>query len=187
MKFMNIIGGKFKGRKLQGPKGDARPTSSLVRGALFNICQTYIEGTEFLDLFSGVGAIGLEALSRGAKFATFVEKDRGNSRIIEANIETLGVKEFSYLLKIDVFLALQQMKTQFDIIFADPPYGKTSASLSNEVLEVVDKSELLKADGCLFLEDSPEGSQMGYVPKRLALASERKLGSAVLREYRLIT
>ena len=180
---MNIIAGKFKGRKLKGPNNDARPTSAIVRGAVFNICQTYIEDTEFLDLFSGVGAIGLEALSRGARFATFVEKSRENCKIIEHNMHALAVEKQSILLKIDVFLALQQLSTQFDIIFADPPYGTSSLSLSNEVLEIVDRSSLLKPEGRLFLEDSPEGSRTNYVPTRLALASERKLGSAVLREY----
>lgn len=187
---MYIIGGKHKKRRLVAPKSkEVRPTASQLREALFNICQHHIEGVRFLDLFAGSGAIGLEALSRGACHATFVEKNRTSLVALKQNIQNLQEEERSKIYSCDVFEALKRLskeKREFDIIFADPPYGTHELSWSNAVLEAVDHSSLLAKEGHLFLEDALEASEETHPPENLKLLSARRYGGAVLREYVLI-
>lgn len=183
---MQIIGGKHKKRRLVGPKGDAtRPSASMLRETLFNLCQWEIEGAEFLDLFAGAGAVGLEALSRGAKFSTFVEKNRQAIKTIESNIAALKEEANALILCMDVFAALaflEKKQASFDLIFADPPYGE---GLSEQVLQWVDAHPaLLKKEGSLFLEDTKQGPV--FTPTHLALVSERRCGRAYLRHYRKV-
>src|SRR5580700_58901 len=99
---MRIISGKYRGRVLSAPKSKlTRPSSSLVRGAVFNILQDSVEGAEFLDLFAGSGLVGLEALSRGAKHATFVEKENNALVALTKNVKSLGVGAESTILRGD--------------------------------------------------------------------------------------
>src|SRR5436305_1632219 len=101
---MRIIAGTFKNRRLIAPKGDAtRPTTEQLRESLFNICQHYLEGAHFLDLFAGSGAMGLEALSRGASYATFVDNNKESVGYIHANVEALKVGGHSKVICGDVF------------------------------------------------------------------------------------
>lgn len=185
---MYIIGGKHKKRRLAAPKSkDVRPSASQLREALFNICQQFIEESRFLDLFAGSGAIGLEALSRGASHATFVEKNRPSLVALKQNIAHLQEEKHTQVLSYDAFDALKKLirdKREFDIIFADPPYGTEELSLSNKVLEVIAESSLLAQGGHLFLEDALEASQ-GVVSSEsgLELVNTRRYGGAILREY----
>ena len=132
---MHIIGGIYRNRTLIAPKGqEVRPTSSRLREALFNICQSYIQDALFLDLFAGSGAMGFEAISRGAKKATLIDLSKDSIRCIEANAASLNVEEQVQILQGDVFKwieRLQKQGVQFDIIYADPPYqiGKEASSL----------------------------------------------------------
>ncbi|MCP5469637.1 MAG: 16S rRNA (guanine(966)-N(2))-methyltransferase RsmD [Chlamydiales bacterium] len=170
--MLYIIAGKYKKRKLMTPKGGTtRPSLGKMRETLFNICQNEIEGASFLDLFAGAGAIGLEALSRGAHSLTLVEKDRNAQHCIEKNIEALGVH--AHLIKGDVFKALEHLPP-FDIIYADPPYGK---GFSARVATLVEQYQLLKEGGSLFLEDSTK-----ELPelKQLQKKSSRKTGRSYL-------
>lgn len=118
-----ILAGRWKGRVLQVPR-DARPTSSRAREALFDILQDSIRGSRFLDLFAGSGAVGLEALSRGASAAVFVERD---SRALERNLATLGAEpeEFEIVRDDarDAICALERRGETCDLVFADPPYS----------------------------------------------------------------
>lgn len=118
---MKIIAGKYKNLSLKSPKGSkTRPTLSKVRQSVFNIIQNEIEGARFLDLFAGSGAMGCEALSRGASTVTFVEKDFAAIQCIKDNLQKLGEK--GTILKADAQAALKKIEGPFDILYIDPPY-----------------------------------------------------------------
>ena len=121
---MRIVAGEFGGRRLVAPKGDiARPTQDRVREAWFSILGDAVEGARVLDLFAGSGALGLEALSRGAVSVDFVEKARPSLLALEANIETLGVGSVAKIRKGDALKFAEGLDTgTYDLVFADPPY-----------------------------------------------------------------
>lgn len=123
---MRIISGKFKGRRLLGPRGaDLRPTSDRLKETLFNIFGSGISGSVILDVFAGTGAIGLEALSRGAREAVFIESSREAARLIRKNIELCRVATGYRILQGDVFTSLRALAREgftADIAFLDPPY-----------------------------------------------------------------
>jgi 16S rRNA (guanine(966)-N(2))-methyltransferase RsmD len=181
---MKIIAGTFKNRSILSPKGEkTRPTSSRLRETLFNICQQYIEGTVFLDLFAGSGAMGFEALSRGASFVTFVDNDRNAIQSIKKNIEMLGVKECTAVVQGDVLQALERFQRQekrFDIIYADPPYEDRYSGL---LLKEMDRSNLLNEGGTFFLEESSKIRLDVDSLTRLKMANKRVSGRSVLFEF----
>lgn len=121
---MRIIAGTFGGRRLVAPKGDvARPTQDRVREAWFSILGAEVQGARVLDLFAGSGALGLEALSRGAVSAVFVEKARASLAALEKNIAELGVEGATTVVKGDALKYAEAMVPGgFDLVFADPPY-----------------------------------------------------------------
>lgn len=160
--MVRISSGKLKGRQVVTSKkiftsteGDElRPTSSKVREAVFNILQAEIDQALFLDLYAGTGAVGLEALSRGAERVFFVESNQVRSKAITGHIEKLGLgaRASVYQEKAEVFLQ-RAVRTgmKFDIIFVDPPY------LSDEILKVlpyIAEHNILKDDGCILAEHS---------------------------------
>src|ERR687894_2951721 len=130
---MRIVGGRWRGRSLAGPKSDAiRPTSDRLRETLFNILQhSYddpIEGARVLDLFAGTGAMGLEALSRGAAFALFVDDGAQARGLIRENVETLGLGGATRLFRRDATrMGAAAPNAPFSLVFCDPPYGKDLA------------------------------------------------------------
>jgi 16S rRNA (guanine966-N2)-methyltransferase len=128
---MRIVTGKFRGASIEAPKGlGTRPTSDKVRQALFNVLEHgaprfEFEGARVLDLFAGSGALGLEALSRGARFALFVEDDSAARAAIRRNVETLGLTGVTKVWRRDATSLGEAGTLQpFDLIFCDPPYGK---------------------------------------------------------------
>lgn len=127
---MRIVGGKFRGRNLLAPRSNnIRPTTDRARESLFNIlAHAYpetLEASRVLDLFSGTGALGLEALSRSARFALFVEHSVEGRALLRANVETLGVQGSTKIFKRDATtLGGRGQIEPFDMVFADPPYGK---------------------------------------------------------------
>lgn len=181
---MQIVSGKFKNRKLISPKGNVtRPTSSRLRESLFNICQGYVEDASFLDLFAGSGAMGFEALSRGAKHVTFVDLAKEALTAIEANAKSLDVLRDVDILFGDVFaqlIKLEKRKKQFDLIYADPPYD---TPFSGQVLKIIDEGNLLKPGGELFIEDSRDSIPLESQLKTLVLKSSRRLGRSFLQQY----
>lgn len=138
---MRITGGKFGGRTLAGPKDDSiRPTSDMVRQAVFNVLAHNdfgagfaLEGAKALDLFAGTGAMGLEALSRGAKFCLFVEQDAKARALIRENVEALNLTGASKIWRRDA-TALGPMAANangpYDLVFLDPPYRKNLVPLA---------------------------------------------------------
>lgn len=152
--MLHIISGKFKNRRLLVPKGSiTRPTSGLVRAAVFNILQNHTEGLVVLDLFAGSGAMGFEALSRGAQSVYFVEKDRNAAQTIKENIVLLKTESIAKLTQTDALSALNffaKSKMKFDLIYIDPPYDLVNLGI--KCIEFIDEHLLLSSNGWIILE-----------------------------------
>jgi 16S rRNA (guanine966-N2)-methyltransferase len=135
---MRIIAGSLKGRRLDAPTWPGlRPTSDKLRETLFNVLGDRVVGARVVDGYAGTGAVGLEALSRGAAHVTFVENDRRAGRLIEANLEHCGVIERYAIIRVDLARAAPQPPlTPVDIMFLDPPYG---SRLLHAALEHADR------------------------------------------------
>lgn len=150
---MRVIAGSARRIQLQTPVGmETRPTTDRIKETLFNMIQPQLCDCQFLDLFSGSGAIGIEALSRGAKNAVFVEQGAEAMRCIEENLQCTKLAERSKLLKMDVFAALQHLQgtsDKFDIIFMDPPYGY---EWEKKVLERLKSMDILDEDTDIIFE-----------------------------------
>ncbi|MEZ5315126.1 MAG: 16S rRNA (guanine(966)-N(2))-methyltransferase RsmD [Chlamydiales bacterium] len=175
---MQIIGGKHKKRKLFVPQTSLiRPTSSKLRETVFNICQQEIVGARFLDLFAGSGAMGLEALSRGAIHTTFVEKSALALIAIKRNVQLLDEENQTTILRGNVFNLIPTLPSSFDVIYADPPYGK---EMGDEVLHQIDKYQLLIDGGMVFIEDS--AFKTPHL-NTLILKKTYKVGATLLVQY----
>ncbi|UWP59656.1 16S rRNA (guanine(966)-N(2))-methyltransferase RsmD [Ruminococcus gauvreauii] len=149
---MRVIAGKARSIRLQTPKGmQTRPTTDRIKETLFNILQTGMAGCYFLDLFSGSGAIGIEALSRGAAHCVFVEQDREAVRCIKDNLQKTKLQDESEILEMDVLSAIGRMdKTvRFDYVFMDPPYLN---AVEERVLETLADSALITEDTVIIIE-----------------------------------
>lgn len=121
---MRVIAGRLRGRRLKAPTWDGlRPTSDRLRETLFDILGPAVEGARVLDGFAGTGAIGIEALSRGAAHATFVEHDPRAVKLIEMNLELLGLKDRAIIRAGFAEAARRLADTAFDLVFLDPPYA----------------------------------------------------------------
>lgn len=133
---MRIVAGKFGGRKLISPKGkDVRPTSDKIRGAVFNMLQARhaVEGAYVLDAFCGSGALGLEALSRGAAFCRFMDKDKLSIDLVHENAQNFDCLEYCDFLKCDATKMRGSGET-YSLVFLDPPYNHNLVSLMIETL-----------------------------------------------------
>lgn len=151
--MLRIISGEHKGRMIKTlPGRHTRPTANRVKEALFNILQTKLHGSLILDLFSGTGNIGLEAMSRGAEKVVFVEKNPAALHILRENCRSLEYAEFVDILPFDVKKALEILSKQgllFDIVFMDPPYDK---GLEVPTIKHLDQVNLLKETGIIAVE-----------------------------------
>ncbi len=182
---MRIVAGKFKGREIKGPaSGATRPTSDRVRESIFNILAHGVEGFELegarvLDLFAGTGALGLEAISRGAKFCCFVEDDAGARGVIRTNADACGVIGQTRIWRRDATdLGPCAPQTPYDLIFADPPYGK---GLGEKALASVLGGGWLSPGGVVVLEEAAR-SMVAEVPG-LALLDRREYGDTQILFY----
>lgn len=134
---MRIISGQHKGRRLQSISGtDVRPTADQVKEALFNILSQNVLGSWVLDLFAGTGALGIEALSRGAQYAVFIENASRPLTVLQKNLHTFGLLTQSQVIRWDIsknLNCLTSFQNQFDLVFMDPPYqkGLVPVALSN--------------------------------------------------------
>ena len=186
--MIRIIGGTFGGLKLCTPKGVAtRPTSSQIRGAVFNICQGYTEGAVFLDICAGSGGVGFEALSRGAKEVVFLEHDRHAIFALKENIARLGVQKNASFLFGDALHTLGRLESEkkhFDLIYFDPPYSKKGEKpnpLVTHVLTFLDQCEhLMGPETLLFFEEASSFTLESVYVKRLKLQSKRRFGDSQL-------
>ncbi|MBK6684201.1 MAG: 16S rRNA (guanine(966)-N(2))-methyltransferase RsmD [Deltaproteobacteria bacterium] len=179
---MRIIAGIYGGRRLAAPKGErTRPTADRAKEALFSILGG-LEGAHVLDLYAGTGAIGLEALSRGAARAVFVEKARPALEALDENLRALGIDgEAAKVLRLDVGRALKVLAEdeRFDLIYADPPYELARTALP-EVLGFATRG--LSETGRLVLEHRHLDPSPA-APPGLALTDQRRYGEATLAFY----
>lgn len=157
---MRVIAGKFRSRPLHSLRGiDLRPTSDRLRETLFNVLTagnpTALEGKTWLDLFAGTGAVGIEALSRGAAQVYFVESSIPAAGLIQRNLDSLGVKAGFEVLKDEVARALRKLATRnvtADFVFLDPPYRMEK--IYPQTLQLLSQSLLLKSDAVVVAEHS---------------------------------
>lgn len=148
---MRVITGTARGRKLREPSNmDIRPTTDLVKESIFNIVQFDIEGRRVLDLFAGTGQLGIEALSRGARSATFVDESSEAIKIVRENLEHCKLQGEAVRNNAVSFLS---RCGKFDLIFLDPPYA---SELINEVLQKIIKFDILSDGGIIICETSCE-------------------------------
>jgi len=156
---MRIITGSARGTRLKTPKGrGTRPTADRVKESLFNILGTKTAGRRVLDLFAGTGALGLEALSRGAKRAVLV--DAATAGLLRENAEHTHLEAFAEILAMDVFAALSRLAAQqesFDLVFCDPPYH---LGLWQRALAMLDGSGLLAREGILVIEHGADENDL---------------------------
>lgn len=165
---MRVIAGTAKRLQLKTVKGDnTRPTTDRIKETLFYMLQNDIEGCRFLDLFSGSGAIGIEALSRGAKEAVFVENNKEAINCIKENLIFTKLVNSGIVMSYDVMTAISMLEgrnAKFDIVFMDPPYNK---EIEKEVLDRLKQSEIIDSDTMIIVEASLNTSfsylrDMGY-------------------------
>ena len=172
---MRIIGGTARGRKIEAPEGlHTRPTLDRVRESVFGSVQFDIIDADVLDLFSGSGAMGLEALSRGARHAVLNDADPQCVRLITANAEKLGFLDRCRLLQKDYAACLKfcaDRGDRFDFIFLDPPYGK---GYDDQAVELILSLGLLKPEGRIVAEHSTERKE----PYPAKLLDRKKYGKA---------
>ena len=176
---VRIIAGKYGGRVLDAPgRSSTHAMSERARNAMFNSIGSEIEGARVLDLFAGSGSLAFEALSRGAKSALLIEKDRIAAKIIQKNIDTLKVGQAAHVVKATVSNWLETADTgEFDIIFADPPYHDTQFSTITRAFS------LLKPGALMVLSHPGKGE----VPSKtgVVVVDNRSYGNLNLTLYRL--
>ena len=145
---MRVIAGSLKGRRLKAPTWDGlRPTSDKLRETLFNILAPRVEGARVVDGYAGTGAIGIEALSRGAAHVTFIESHRRAAALIEENLRACGVEQGYTIQCADVVAALDAPASAFDLILLDPPYDTENVSAALDAA-----ARHLTGDGLIVLE-----------------------------------
>lgn len=151
---MRVIAGTCRSLPLKTlPGKDTRPTTDRIKETLFNMLQSYIPECRFLDLFAGSGAIGIEALSRGAREAWFVEQNRSAVSVIRDNLRFTKLEDRSHVIQADVMSALRGFdgEVKFDVVFMDPPYLK---GLEKQALDILEKSPCVTKDTLFVVEAS---------------------------------
>jgi len=171
---LRVSGGEARGRRLKAPK-NIRPTQGMVKQAIFNMVGPRIEGAMVVDLFAGSGALGIEALSRGAARVTFVDQQPRGLAILRQNLDALGFRERSDVIRGDVVRWLETGPSALsaaDFVFLDPPYDD---AVLNRALEVLDRTA---ATSYVFVEHSKRQQLPGL--SRLRIDRERRYGDTVV-------
>lgn len=176
---MRVIAGKARGHKLKALEGfETRPTLDRVKESLFNTLQTYLYDCVFLDLFAGTGAIGIEALSRGAEKTYFIDKNPQAVAVIQENLKHTKLIDQSEVLCFDAFQALDELKTRnikFNVIYLDPPFFE---GYNSSILKKIKETQILCSNGMIVLERATENAlseEMGY-----SIIKEKKYGTITL-------
>jgi len=177
---MRIISGKFKGKKILEPNDlNTRPLKDLTKESIFNIIKhsnkftINLENSEILDLFSGTGSFGIECISRGAKFVTFVENYDGILPILKKNLANLKSASNYLIIEKNIFnnLNLKEFKKQFDIIFLDPPYKEKEL---NNLLSFLINDKILNQNGIIIIHRHKK--QIDSLPNQINILEEKKYG-----------
>ena len=180
---MRVIAGTAKGKTLKMVPGEGtRPITDRVKEALFNILVHDVPGSRFLDLFAGTGAVGIEALSRGAAQATFVEKAAQAARVVRENLRLVGLSDRAVVLQQDAFKFIPQSQEQFDIIYIAPPQYQ---QLWSRALLALDEHPLLSSEGVIVVQIFPKEFQP-LTLQCYQLDDQRRYGSTLLCFYQRI-
>ena len=188
---LRVVTGEAKGRKLKTLKTmtGTRPIMDRVKTALFDILSRDIRGSRFLDLFAGTGSVGIEALSRGAAHATFIEMDRKIMQLVRDNLQITKFTDRADTLQADAFKFLEQAnrsagRIPYDIVYVAPPQYHDMAA---RALALLDTSPLVSEKGLVIVQIDPkEREGISAVPcTRLVLTDERRYGNTLLMFYRI--
>ncbi|MGH9804250.1 MAG: 16S rRNA (guanine(966)-N(2))-methyltransferase RsmD [Candidatus Acidiferrales bacterium] len=183
---MRVIAGEFKSRRLKTLAGlKTRPTSDRLRETLFNVLGARVAGSVFADCYAGSGAVGIEALSRGAEWVYFLENTRAAVRVIEANLKSLEVKGGFEILPHDAVAGLrhlEQREVRLDVVFLDPPYR--AAEEYERVLNYLGASSVLAPDAVVIAEHHPK-QPLAERYGKLIRTRELRQGNAVLSFFSL--
>lgn len=184
MVILRVISGEAKGHKLKTLKSNlTRPTSDKVKGSIFNIIAAVIYDTDVLDLFAGTGNLGIEALSRGSRWAVFVDRSHDCFQIIKENLIHTKLLDKAEVMATDVCSALRKLSQKgdkFDIIFLDPPYGK---GLVEETLKCIVGVDIMKPDTLIVAEHDVSDT----VPRSIGNLTnfrQQKYGDTIISFYR---
>lgn len=178
---MRVITGTAKGRQLNAPKGiSTRPTADRVKEGIFSIIQFEVEGRRVLDLFAGSGQLGIEALSRGAERAVFIDSGAEPVRIIRENLEKTGFSDRAEVRRTDYLSYLTSTSEQFDIIFLDPPYAE---KFSETALKCISEIDILRQGGIIICEKAADKLLSGEY-QGLARQKEYRYGNTSVVLYR---
>lgn len=179
---LRITGGEFRGRRLRVQKSaDLRPTSDRVRGAIFSIIgREAVEGARVLDLYAGTGALGIEALSRGAVWADFVEANGRRAQELRANLQALELSDRSRVHTGKVETVVDRLEGGYDLVIADPPYSLDDLT---DLLEILNKKGTLVDESVVVIEHRHD-TDIAEVHKRLELVTRRRYGDTSVSIYR---
>ena len=184
-RLLRVISGKAKGRRLLSVKGmTTRPTSDNIKESIFNILPGEFEGKEVLDLFGGIGNLGIEALSRGAKKTVFIEINPRASSVIKRNLRNCGFIEKAQVIGTTVpkgIKILEKRGDRFDLIFLDPPYGK---GMFQKTLVRISQSNVLKDNTLIIAEHSLSETLDGSI-ERLTLTDQRRYGTTLISFFEI--
>mgnify|MGYP000343418602 CR=1 FL=1 len=176
---LRIIGGQWRSRFLPFPDVEGlRPTTDRVRETLFNWLQPIVHGATVLDVFAGSGALGFEALSRGALHVTLIEKNAQAAKQLTENLRTLKTSD-ARVVQTDALQYLAQQQTSFNLIFLDPPFSK---GLLPECIALIESNELLADNGWIYIESEQDLASLN-LPTSWALHREKKAGQVRLCLY----
>ena len=178
---MRVISGKARGVQLKTPEGmQTRPTIDRVKEALFSIIQFDIPSASVLDLFGGTGQLGIEALSRGAKSAVFVDQREDACRLIRENLKRTRLEEGSRVVRSDYMDYLKRCREKFDIIFLDPPYAEV---FLENALKCITEIDILQSGGIIVAE-RPVGKDLPWEFEGYSRSKDYKYGKVLLTLYR---
>ena len=178
---MRVITGKARGVQLKTPDGmTTRPTSDRVKEALFSIIQFDIPTARVLDLFGGTGQLGIEALSRGAASAVFVDAGEPACRLIRENLKRTKLESDAKVIRSDYLDYLKRCREKFDIIFLDPPYAEV---FLENALKSITEIDILQSGGIIVTE-RPVGKELPWDFEGFTRSKDYKYGNTVLAIYR---
>ncbi len=178
---MRVITGTARGRRLKELKGtDTRPTTDKVKESLFSIIQFEIEGRRVLDLFAGTGQLGIEALSRGASSAVFVDQRNDAVQLVRENLKLCDLTDRAQVVCGEAMAYLSAVREKFDLIFLDPPYAD---GLAEKALAHIARFDILKPHGIMVAE-SPLDKTMPQLSAPYTLHREYRYGKIKLTVYR---
>jgi len=181
--MLRISGGEFKGRNLKSPPTSiTRPAMGLIRKSIFDSCQGEIQGAVVADLFAGSGILGLEALSRGAKRATFIEKNNKVIDCIKENVTHLDVRDKATILEGDVYALFNTLPDSIDIAFLDPPYTIGLEGYLILLNFLHDHQDQFASEAHIYLEARATHAKeiAGHLPTSLSLRKEKKSSTTTL-------